>query len=403
MLGMECGYGEDQDYGNVLAAAYGSSTVVWSPDGSQLVFDYRGRIYVLESDGSRLRSTYSLQDTDIDPEEYVNDNLESGPSISPDGSRLAFNTYRHVYGGFWDSFRGRKRSEEIGTSALYGSEYRRLTDHSGGDDSPTWSPDGKRIAFRSRRIAEGDSQIWPYPLIYTMAADGSDIRRVTPDSLTKATSYSPVWSPDSRRIAFVGLERAPIAEGGKAKSAVFTISADGADLRQIGLATVPPRLWHPVPPAWSRDGTRIVFADTEGEWSPKLYTANADGSDLYELPPLRIAGNDVNEDRAVRFSWRYTLLWSPDGSEIFLSGVVASGENTVKPGLFAATTDGSRVRLVTYLPSGQRATMSPDFSRIAVLRESEYGPQLELSTMAADGSDLRLLVRSEDGVLVLAE
>ena len=76
-----------------------------------------------------------------------------------------------------------------------GSNPRRLTDHSGW--SPSWSPDGRQIAFLSYSDRDGNG-------IYVMDSDGSN-----PRNLTKSVAegyypfYSPLWSLDGRQIAFV--------------------------------------------------------------------------------------------------------------------------------------------------------------------------------------------------------
>ena len=57
--------------------------------------------------------------------------------------------------------------------------------------TPVWSPDGRRIAFLSRR--DGNKAL------YVMNADGSGQRRLTRDASNSAT---PAWSPDGRTIAF---------------------------------------------------------------------------------------------------------------------------------------------------------------------------------------------------------
>ena len=67
-----------------------------------------------------------------------------------------------------------------------------LTRYGTHNGSPSWSPDGRRIAFVSGR--GGFDQIW------TMKADGSDMRRLT---APRALDADPAWSPDGRRIAFV--------------------------------------------------------------------------------------------------------------------------------------------------------------------------------------------------------
>ena len=68
---------------------------------------------------------------------------------------------------------------------------RRLTGHSADDYSPSWSPDGRHIAFESWR--DGNQEI------YVMGSDGSNPRRLTNDFVF---ADSPSWSPDGRHIAF---------------------------------------------------------------------------------------------------------------------------------------------------------------------------------------------------------
>ena len=70
-------------------------------------------------------------------------------------------------------------------------DIRRLTDVSGDDWGPSWSPDGRHIAFVSNR--EGNYEI------YVMGSDGSNPRRLTDHP---AEDRSPSWSPDGRHIAF---------------------------------------------------------------------------------------------------------------------------------------------------------------------------------------------------------
>ena len=72
-----------------------------------------------------------------------------------------------------------------------GSNPRNLTNNSARDRSPTWSPDGRHIAFVSNRDGNGGYAI------YVMGSDGSNPRR-----LTDHPAESPSWSPDGRHIAF---------------------------------------------------------------------------------------------------------------------------------------------------------------------------------------------------------
>lgn len=67
----------------------------------------------------------------------------------------------------------------------------RLTDNPEVDRTPTWSPDGSRIAFHSKRDANND--------VYVMNADGSNIIRLTDNP---AWDGAPSWSPAGNQIAF---------------------------------------------------------------------------------------------------------------------------------------------------------------------------------------------------------
>ena len=264
---------------------------VWSPDGARIAFNYGEHIYVVESDGSRLQL---ISDPPPDDAWYA----DVSPSISPDGSRVAFATFRHESGGMvFGRLFGGKRNFEIVTSALDGSDHRRLTEHKALDTNPVWSPDGTRIAFVSYRVLDNDSSYHSFPEIYTMAADGSDVRIVTPPSL-RITKDPPVWSPDGRHIAFLTDDEDVRNDDGRAR-VLYTVAADGSDLRRIAQTTTRP--------AWSLDGSRIAFARDQGLYA-KIYTARPDGSDLQEVPNLGQHGV-VSQ-----------LSWSVDGSEIRFMG-----------------------------------------------------------------------------------
>ena len=80
---------------------------------------------------------------------------------------------------------------EIYTVGSDGRDLRRLTNNRAIDVSPSWSPDGSRIAFVSDRTGS--------PQIYVMNADGSDQRRLT---FQGSYNTNPAWSPDGRWIAY---------------------------------------------------------------------------------------------------------------------------------------------------------------------------------------------------------
>jgi Tol biopolymer transport system component len=104
---------------------------------------------------------------------------EASPSWLPGGEALVANGYQDDH---WSIFRAR-----------VGGERTWLTDHPASDVSPTVSPDGRRIAFASGR--DGDMQLQ----LYVMNADGANLRRLTNDEFWSGT---PSWSPDGTKLAY---------------------------------------------------------------------------------------------------------------------------------------------------------------------------------------------------------
>ena len=398
--------------GRYLGGANPQSAPVWSPDGARILFSHvedrpntatSDYIYAVESNGSRLEA---VSDLSSDEDWYV----DYSPNISPDGSRVAFTTFRHKPGWYF----GGSRTLEIGTSALDGSDYRRLTDHEALDENPVWSPDGTRIAFVSNRAAyksKVDTLSVDDFSIYTMAEDGSDVQIVTPSWLP-ITQDPPVWSPDGRLLAFLVWEPGTEEERSD-RTVLHTIAADGSDLRRI--AKWPGPSSYGTRPAWSPDGTRIAFATQERNEPATIYTARPDGSDVQEVAkptrPAAVAEGAPHDG----YYWLSQLSWSLDGSEIRFLGVRSSqtlkGSREIENGIHAIKVDGSGARTIAVLYSldGVWVVWSPDGSRIAVRAEDAGGsvdgvrvfPDFMLYIVAADGSNPRVLVSEQDGRLVL--
>ena len=384
---------------------YSLALPIWSPDGETILFgqpntarfvrnDYvntyeKFRIFVAASDGSSLHSV--SVPSDVDP--FASD---FSPAVSPDGRRVAFATLRHSAGHC---------CADIGTAALDGSDYQRLTDDDSVDDfNPSWSPDGTRIAFLSWREPPG---------IYIMAADGSDERVVVPDATNLGVTYlggAPAWSPDSRWIAFIA--RADNLEGEEPELIdqtralyIYVAAPDGSDVRRISRASTPP--------VWSPDGSSLAFGKSEGNFT-KFYTVRPDGTGMRELPGLYqdsvdSLGPDAEGDYGGEWNL-FSLSWVPSGSEISFLGTRydtarnGSYRTTVLRGIHAMKPDGSDIRTIAELPSGSNVVMawSPDGSRIAVriIEDEPRGvfredppPNVLLFTLAADGSDRLDLVR----------
>jgi len=159
----------------------------WSPDGSKIAFasDQTGdwEIFIMDADG-----------TDITQLTTQTGSIDVAPAISPDGTKIAFASNRD--GDF-----------EIYMMDIDGSGVTQLTsntdqDGAAGPDpmglgfgisTPSWSPDGTKIAFTSDRDG-GDLDI------FIMNADGSGVIQLTSSS---ADDYDPFWLPGGGEIAFV--------------------------------------------------------------------------------------------------------------------------------------------------------------------------------------------------------
>ena len=150
---------------------------------------------------------------------------------------------------------------EIYTVAEDGSDLRRITFNTGTDHSPSWSPDGKKLAFISHR--------GPGVEIYSMNRDGSGIRQLTNLEDKTIGIADLAWSPDGRKIAFSAIPNGPDFWE------VYVMNASGSGVTRLTNALGDDR--HP---SWSPDGSRIVFASTFGEpyGASGIAIMNADGS-----------------------------------------------------------------------------------------------------------------------------
>jgi Tol biopolymer transport system component len=224
-----------------------------------------GAIFVADSTGRRIqRVSQTAGALDL--------------AVSPDGKNIAFSKY-------CDSTQSCRQMYVISVDGidpllLQTGDTRDHPAH------PTWSPDGKLIAFAQQGIGTTADQI------FSINADGTGVTQLTHSGY----NLYPEWSPDGSKILLTHSEDAP---PGGLRYGIYEIDSDGSNLH--GLLSGFRDSW----PTWSPDGSRIAFIDLNPEgFVFSLVVINADGSNATALKS------------SPDFSAAARPAWSPDGKSV---------------------------------------------------------------------------------------
>jgi TolB protein len=239
-------------------------------------------VWVMDADGANARAA------------TANGSINAFPDWSPEGDAILYTSYRHRnrphlflsaranrrpgrllpdLNGTLSEFRGvfgpggrrlavvlsnGRAAADVYTVRDDGSRLRRLTESRAIDIAPSWSPDGKRIAFVSDRSGS--------PQIYVMDSDGDNVRRLTYEG-----SYNthPAWSPDGRWIAYETRLQSQFD--------VWLIDVEG----QVNV----PLVDHPRSdegPTWAPNSRKLAFNSTRRGRSD-IYVIDVSGDNLLRL------------------------------------------------------------------------------------------------------------------------
>ena len=280
--------------------------------------------------------------------------VELHPSLSPDGQTIVYSARPS---GSWDIYRKRVDGERA---------FNLTEDFDGDDFMPVFSPDGRRIAFRSERNGGG---------IYIMGATGESPRRVTD------FGYNPSFSPDGGELV---IATAPAMHGTRRNAVVRS------ELHIVNLETGTTRLLtegDAVQPSWSPHGYCIAY------WS------------MFEEPSLKIGirtieikGGEPSRVLADEHE-NYNPVWAPSGDVLYFTSNRSGGHNLwmlpIDETTGRARGDPVEVTLGGTLRHGQMS-LSRDGQRLAYaesgVRDTIYKLDFDPLSNSADGEPV--LVKS---------
>ena len=265
-----------------------------------------------DRDGERMtgtienRSVKEVYIADYDGENQrrvtVGKSLNITPTWSPDGRSIAYSSYR-------------RGQPNIFISNIYQGTLEELTKAAGNNFTPSWSPDGTRLCFASTR--DGNIEL------YVVNRDGSNIRRLTNHA---ASDITPTWAPSGTQIAFTS-DRTGTPQ-------IYIVGADGLGLKKL---------------------TSEPYAD-RATWSPAPFNEVAYTARTGPGNDVKVISLATREVRQLTFGegTNESPSWAPNGRHLAFTST-RSGKTQI----FTIARDGKNLKQITRTGNNYQ----PDWSR----------------------------------------
>jgi TolB protein len=214
---------------------------------------------------------------------YVDEGYDADVAVDPTGRWLVFTSTRH------------SESADLYLQKVDGASVTQLTADDADDATPTFSPDGKRIAFASTRAGTWD--------LYIMDADGRSATQVTSGPMQ---DLHPSFSPDGTRLAYCSVG----SRSGQWE--LWTVDLRTMERKMVGFGLFP---------CWSPDKSfdRIAYQ-----------RARQRGSRWFSIWTLDLSDGEARRNTEVAVSSNAALVcptWSPDGRRLAFSTIVEPGRS----------------------------------------------------------------------------
>jgi Tol biopolymer transport system component len=236
----------------------------WAPSGRNVIFMANQAIWRVRADGSHLHKVFTPPNDGT--------GVDDGPAYSPDGKHIVFTRCCPEGFGYslWMINADGTGLKDITIESVVNGD-------GPADTTPQVAPNGQQIAF-NRCFPTGGCRV------ATVSINGGTIHNLTDPALD---SQHPNWSPDSARIVFAihspnGTENIAIMSADSTNYDQLTSLSSGVNLS----------------PAFSPDGTKIIFAHFRSTSGLDLFTMNPAGGDITQV--TRTAALELDPEWARR-------------------------------------------------------------------------------------------------------